>query len=457
MNQTTDTAEAPVAELVEETALALSKAFHNLLTVRRDEPSWMRHKREAAWEEFLRLPMPKPSDEAWRRTDIRSLDLKSFARGLEEKAPEEPMEGKPRGVALPLKVKPADQNAVVHASGSGVYVQLRDDLVRQGVILTDLDTAVRKHQDLVSQYYLSGKVVDGAKKFAALHGAFCSGGNFLYVPPNVEVEVPLQAVLSFRKGQVVDCSHTLVIADENSRVTFVEELTSRNGKAPGLHVGGLEVFVGSGAKVRFGHIQSWGGNVWNFAVHRAYLGRDAELKWVSGLWGGRTSKVFQEVELRERGGNAEMLGILLGRGQQHMDYETFQDHQAPDTRSDLLYKGTLTGRSRSVWRGMIRVAPGANGTDAYQVNNNLLLDRRARADSIPGLEIEANEVRCTHGATAGQVDADQLFYLQSRGIDAEVATRLIVEGFFEPVFQRIDLEAVERRLKRAVSKTFFDG
>lgn len=455
MNRPIDTAEAPAADVLEETAGAFSRAFDNMLLARRDEPSWMRQRRQAAWDEFCRLPMPKASDESWRRTDIRSLDLKSFARSLETMAPQEPLEAKPRGVALPLRVKAGERNAVVHTDGSGVYANLSEELARQGVILTDLDTAVREHQDLVSEYYLSGHVPEGARKFAALHAAFCSGGNFLYVPPNVVVDVPLQAVLSVRKGQVVDCSHTLVVAGENSRVTFIEEFVSRNGKAPGLHVGGLEVFVGPGAKVRFGHIQGWGTNVWNFAVHRACLGRDAELKWVSGLWGGRTSKVFQEVELRERGGVAEMLGVLLGQGQQHMDYETFQDHQAPDTKSDLLYKGTLTGRSRSVWRGMIRVAPMANGTDAYQVNNNLLLDRRARADSIPGLEIEANEVRCTHGATAGQVDAEQLFYLQSRGIDTELAKRLIVEGFFEPVFQRIDLESVERRLKAAISRTFF--
>jgi Fe-S cluster assembly protein SufD len=271
----------------------------------------------------------------------------------------------------------------------------------------------------------------------------------------VVVETPLQAINSYKKGQTVDSSHTLVIVGEGSHVTFVEEFASKNCKEPGLHVGGVEIFVGAGASVRFGHIQGWAPNVWNFSVHRAYLGRDSQLKWISGLWGSRTSKVFQEVELNERGAHAEMVGLLLGRGQQHLDYETFQDHQAPDTTSDLLYKGTLTERARSVWRGMIRVAPGANGTDAYQVNNNLMLDRRARADSIPGLEIEANEVRCTHGATAGQVDAEHLFYLQSRGIPDSVAQRLIVEGFFEPVFERIGIEPVERRLRKAVGEAFF--
>lgn len=455
MSQSTNTKKASGPSQLEEAPAALFDAYLRLAESRQDEPKWMHIKREAAWEEFSRLPMPKASDEAWRRTDIRSLDLSAFAQALGQGGPGEQLEGKPRGVALPIKVKPASQNFIVRSNGSGVHVHLAEELARQGVVFTDLNTAVREHQDLVSQYYLSGKVPEGSRKFAALHRAFCSGGTFLYVPPGVMVEAPLQAVVSYKKGQVVDSSHTLVIVGEGSQVTFIEELSSRNGQAPGLHVGGVEIFLGAGANVKFGHIQAWAPNVWNFAVHRAYLGRDSQLKWFSGLWGGGTSKVFQEVELKERGANAEMVGLLLGRGRQHLDYETFQDHQAPDTKSDLLYKGTLTERARSVWRGMIRVAPGANGTDAYQVNNNLLLDRRARADSIPGLEIEANEVRCTHGATAGQVDAEQLFYLQSRGIPARAAQQLIVEGFFEPVFERIDFEPVEQRLRKAVGEAFF--
>ncbi|MFQ6673107.1 MAG: Fe-S cluster assembly protein SufD, partial [Candidatus Tectimicrobiota bacterium] len=278
---------------------------------------------------------------------------------------------------------------------------------------------------------------------------FCTGGTFLYVPPGVVVDVPLQSLVHFRRGQVADSSHTLVVVGEQSQVTFIEELASSNG-GPGLHVGAVELFLDAGAQVRFGHVQAWGASVWNFALHRAHLGRDSQLQWISGLWGSRLSKVFQEVELQGRGGRAEMLGLLLGRGRQHLDYETFQDHQAPDCSSDLLYKGTFRGRARSVWRGMIRVAPGANGTDAYQINNNLLLDRRARADSIPGLEIEANEVRCTHGATAGQVDKEQLFYLKSRGVPSTVAQRIIVEGFFQQVFERIAVAPMERRLRKAL-------
>ncbi len=455
MSQTTDAIRASDDGGSGRAAWALAAAFENFIRLRQDEPSWMQLRRESAWEEFTRLPMPSAKDEAWRRTDIRSLDLESFAPVLGRREIERPVNAKPRGVPLPIRVKPNEQNFIVHANGSGVHVQLDEALARRGVVLTDLNTALRDHQDLIDQYFGRGRVPPGGDKFAALHTAFCSGGTFLYVPPGLEVDVPLQAVVRFRSGQVVDASHTLVIAGENSRVTFLEELASKNGQTQGLHVGGVELFVGAGSHVRFGHIQAWGQNVWNFAVHRAYMGRDSQLQWTSGIWGSRLSKVFQEVELQERGGQAEMLGLLLGRRRQHLDYETFQDHQAPDTTSDLLYKGTLSGRARSVWRGMIRVAPGANGTDAYQINNNLMLDRRARADSIPGLEIEANEVRCTHGATAGQLDAEQLFYLQSRGIPPALAQRLIVEGFFEPVFQRIGLEPMERRLRKVIVEAFF--
>jgi Fe-S cluster assembly protein SufD len=445
--KTPEAAEVQASGKVEE---AFSEAFGRLLGARRDEPAWMRRRREEAWEEFASLPMPTANDESWRRTDIRSLELEPFAGLLGERGSYAPVDAKPRGAALPIPRGRATENVVVHAGGASIYARMDEDLVRRGVIFTDLDTAARRHQDLLEPYYLNGKIPDGAKKFAALHGAFCTGGTFLYVPDGVVIDVPLQSVVHFRRGQVADSSHTLVVAGENSQVTFIEELASANGGGPGLHVGGIEIYLDAGANVRFGHIQAWGAGVCNFASHRACIGRDSHLQWVSGLWGSRLSKVFQEVELRDRGGRAEMLGLLLGRGRQHLDYETFQDHQAPDCTSDLLYKGTFTDRARSVWRGMIRVAPGANGTDAYQVNNNLLLDKRARADSIPGLEIEANEVRCTHAATAGQIDKEQLFYLQSRGVPAPVARQIVVEGFFEALFQRMEAEPIERRLRKAV-------
>ncbi len=442
--------ENPDSPEEDKTAEAFPEAFKNVLAARRDEPAWMRQRREAAWEDFARLPMPTTNEESWRRTDIRSLDLEPFALALSQKVPEEYLDAKPRGVVLPITRGPYTENLVVHADGTAVHVRLSEELASQGVIFTDLNTAVRQHSDLLKAYYLTGKVPEGARKFAALHGAFCTGGTFLYVPPGMVVDVPLQAVVHFRSGQVADSSHTLVVAGENSQFTFLEELSSKNGGSPGFHVGAVDIFVGSGANVRFGHIQAWGGSVWNFAVHRACLGRDSQLQWISGIWGSRLSKVHHEVELQDQGGRAEMLALLLGRGRQHLDYETFQDHQAPNCTSDLLYKGTFMDRARSVWRGMIRVAIGANGTDAYQVNNNLLLDRRARADSIPGLQIEANEVRCTHAATAGQIDKEQLFYLKSRGVPAPVAQRIIVEGFFEQVLQRIAAEPIERRLRKAV-------
>jgi Fe-S cluster assembly protein SufD len=396
--------------------------------------------------------MPSAQDESWRRTDIRALDLGAFASGFSALGPKKVLSARPKGVGPPLRSPQAAQNILIHFNGSGLYRQLSGELASQGVIFTDLATALRRHPDLLEPYMLRSSTPRGARKFASLHGALLGGGTFLYVPQGVEVEVPLQAVTYYGGRPVADSSHTLVVVEAEARVTFVERFVSANGASQGLHVGGLEVFLGPGARLGLGHIQAWGPGVWNFALHKAHLSRDSELRWVSGLWGSRLSKVFQEVELCQRGARAEMLGVIVARGRQHLDYETFQDHQAPDCTSDLLYKGTLMGRSRSVWRGMIRVAPGANGTDAYQVNNNLLLDRRARADSIPGLEIEANEVRCTHGATAGQIDREQLFYLQSRGLPLAEARKLIVEGFFEPVYQRVGQAALERYLKRTVER-----
>jgi Fe-S cluster assembly protein SufD len=198
-------------------------------------------------------------------------------------------------------------------------------------------------------------------------------------------------------------------------------------------------------------LQNWGSGVWSFSHERALLARDARLRWTVAGLGSRLSKVNQEVVLEGQGADAEVNGVLFTDGAQHLSYHTRQHHQAPHTHSDLLYKGVLEDRSRIVWRGMIRVDPDAQKTDAYQRNDNLVLSRNARADSIPGLEIEADDVRCTHGATAGRVDDDQVFYSMCRGLSRDEAVHMIVEGFFRGVYDRIGLESVAEGLDRAVA------
>ena len=269
--------------------------------------------------------------------------------------------------------------------------------------------------------------------------AFWAGGALLYVPKGVKIEAPLFSLIGLAGDGRVDLSHTLVVLEEGAEATLVREMAGREGgQQPSLHVGAVEVFLAQNARLRLVNIQNWDETTWHFSRERAFVGRDASLQWTIGALGSRLSKVNQEVALTGPGASAQVNGVMFTSGRQHLAYFTRQDHIAPHTTSDLLYRGGLKDRSRIVWKGMIRVEREAQRTDAYQKNDNLVLSESARADSIPGLEIEANDVRCTHGATAGRVDEDMIFYAQARGIPREAAIRLIVEGFFADVYDRID-------------------
>ena len=241
--------------------------------------------------------------------------------------------------------------------------------------------------------------------------------------------------------------------EEGAEATLVRETSGQAAvaSARGCTSGALEVFLAQGARLRLVNIQNWDEATWHFSRERAIVGRDASLQWTVGGLGSRLAKVNQEVALAGQGAKAQVNGVMFTTGRQHLAYFTRQDHIAPHTTSDLLYKAGLKDKSRIVWKGMIRVEKDAQRTDAYQKNDNLVLSNSARADSIPGLEIEANDVRCTHGATAGRVDEEMIFYAQARGIPSETAIRLIVEGFFANVYDRITIEPVRETLRQAVA------
>jgi Fe-S cluster assembly protein SufD len=243
----------------------------------------------------------------------------------------------------------------------------------------------------------------------------------------------------------------LVWVDEGASLTYVHEAASPTETAgQSMHSGIVEIRVSSGANLHFVELQSWGEHIWNFSHERARIERDGTLDWVFGAIGSHLTKNFSEIDLVGQGATGRMSGFYFTDGDQHLDHDTQQNHLAPNTTSDLLFKGALRDESHSVWQGMIYVAPGAQKTDGYQANRNLVLSPHARADSIPGLEILADDVRCTHGATVGKIDQDQVFYLRSRGIPYREAERLIVEGFFEPIMQRIPFEGVRARFQDAI-------
>jgi Fe-S cluster assembly protein SufD len=401
--------------------------------------------RQRAWEAYNRFPMPSMTEDAWRRTDLRQMPSSSFL--LPVNGAFHDLSPVPKDLLQSL----ADERhagQIVLLPGGG-RASLDPDLVRKGVVFTRFRSAELEHPKLVSR--MAGQIVHAEEgKFAALAAAFAQDGVFLYVPKGVIIEQPLHSLLWGPGESLAHFSHIIVYVDEGASVTYLHEAASPEERNASLHAGLLEIQVAEGASLRFVELQSWGRHVWNFSHERIQVGRDAKLDWIFGAIGSHLTKNFSELDLTGSGATGRMSGFYFADGEQHLDHDTQQNHLAPHTTSDLLYKGALKGHSRSVWQGMIYVAPGADKTDGYQANRNLVLSSDARADSIPGLEILADDVRCTHGATVGKLESEPLFYLQSRGIQKNEAERLMVEGFFDPIMQRIPFEGVRERFQQAI-------
>jgi Fe-S cluster assembly protein SufD len=368
------------------------------------EPAWLAGRRSQARDRYSSLPFPTNRDEAWRYTNLRGFDPDAFT------------------TQAPL-------------------VTLTEAELPDGVVFTSLAEAVADRPELVERHY--GTVVSDDEKFAAGNAAEWADGVLLHVPAGVEVEVPLRATIELPAAGAAAFHRTLVVLEAGARATFAEDYSS---SAPGYVNTVVELIVCDGARLEYVTTQKHHSETRQFGTHRATVGRDAEVDWVVLGLGGTRAKSRIESYLADQGANVKVTGAYFLTGSEHADYDTTQEHAAPNTSSDLFFKGVLDDRSRAVWRGVIRVDKGAQKTDAYQENRNLLLSRDAHADSIPGLEIEANDVRCTHGATIGQIDRLQLFYLMSRGLDREQAERLIVRGFFQPILDRIGSDEVRESL-----------
>jgi Fe-S cluster assembly protein SufD len=402
--------------------------------------------RQRAWEIYASLPLPSPKDEPWRRTDLRGLQAGAFHL--------------PEGGASVADLPPAPAELLQPLAGEqhggqivllpgDIQAQLDPQLAAKGVIFTDYATALRERPELVAK--ILGKIVRPEEgKFASLAAAFAQRGVFVYIPRGLQVAEPLHSILWGPGVNLAYFSHLLVYLEEGASLTYVHEASSPTENGQTLHAGVVEIYVGPAASLRFVELQSWGESVWNFSHERAHVDRDGNLDWIFGALGSHLTKNFSELNLVGEGATGRMSGFYFTDGDQHLDHDTQQNHFAAHTTSDLLFKGALKDKSRSVWQGMIYVAPGAQKTDGYQANRNLVLSSAARADSIPGLEILADDVRCTHGATVGKIDAEQVFYLRSRGLSYADAERLIVEGFFDPIMQRISFEGVRSRFQQAI-------
>jgi Fe-S cluster assembly protein SufD len=409
-----------------------------------DIPGILGEYRTKAWAEFEKIPYPTTKDEPWRRTDLRRLDGSLTLPKEEAYLDLQPI---PERLLTPLV---GDQHGgQITLLPGGIKVELNDEIAQKGVIFTDLESAARDFPVQLTKAL--GQIVKPEEgKFAALTAALAKNGVFVYVPRGVQVEQPLHSVLWGPGEGLAHFSHLIVWLEEGASLTYVHEAASPDEGSQTLHGGIVEIYVGAGASLRFVELQSLGCNVWNFTHERARVERDGNLDWIFGAIGSKVTKNFSDLDLVGQGSTGRMSGFYFTDGDQHLDHDTQQNHMAPHTTSDLLFKGALKGHSRSVWQGMIYVAPGAQQTDGYQANRNLVLSENARADSIPGLEILADDVRCTHGATVGKIDPDLVFYLQSRGIPAEEAERLVVEGFFDPIMQRIPFDGVRDRFQQAI-------
>jgi Fe-S cluster assembly protein SufD len=411
----------------------------------------MLEKRYQGWFHYDTMNPP-----LWRRTDMRKVKWAEFLPYAPRQAPVSDLAALPPKMHEALAIYGQRSGLLVQRDSAGVYRDLSDELQAQGVIWTDMTTAVEEHGDLVKPYLMSDAVPVSQDRYTALHAAFWSGGAFLYVPRGVSVELPFVSVLWQEMPQLAVFPHTLLVAEAGSSVTLVSELLSMGCEAcPDTYHGGVtEIYVGENARVRFVNAQDFGRHMIDLRSQTALLERDSHLEWLSVTLGGKLSRSSQHSILKGPGAEALVTGLYLPDGKQHMAMDTLQDHVAGNCLSDLLYQGALLDKSRSVYEGTIRAWPGAQKTNAYQSNRNLLLSKAARADSMPKLEIEANDLRCTHGATVSHVDEAQVFYLMSRGIPRREAIQLIVSGFFRPALDRLppSLEGLRDRLLGEVSE-----
>ncbi len=418
----------------------------------KQEPTWLRDARLQAWDIYESLPMPGRTDEEWRRTDFRGLKwghLHPFSpNGHQEPSLEKLLSGfENNGVSDHA----AQAGIIVQKDAATAWFEVDEELAAKGVVFCDLDTAAREHEALFRQYFMTKAVPVDFGKFEALHAALWQSGSFLYVPKGVSIDKPFRVFTTSSHPANSVFAHTLVVLEDGAEAFLVDAYGSETFEGQSFASGVVELILNKASKLRYVQMQDWGRDVWNFMTERATLQGDATLNSLHVTLGSRFSKNSIGSHLQGEDSLAEMLGISFADGDQFFDHHTWQLHESPYATSDLEFKSALKERARTVYSGLIKVHEGAQKTDAYQQNRNLLLSREARADSIPNLEIAANDVRCTHGATISQVVPEHVFYLQARGIPYTEAQKLIVEGFFRPVIDRIPVEEIQGFLEAAIA------
>jgi len=415
----------------------------------REFPDWFRDQQRAAWKQFESLPNPTRKDQAWRFANVGLLDLSPFKYGgiVAEKE---------RAIILEQSRGLEEVAGRMIFAGDELIERdvISEQLKKRGVIFQSLERAMVEHADLFRKHFMSQPAKLGSAKFAALHQALVSSGTFLYVPRGVEIELPIEIFHWLNDENASAFPHLLLVTDELAKVTVIEHFRSVNEHVPGFACGVNDLVAGPGAKVTYVCAQNWADNVIALQMNSTTVDHDASAMSLNLHVGSRYSRFESLSRLIGEGGRSDLLAVAVAKHQQEFDARTLQDHVSSHTASDLLYKNALDDRARTIFGGLIRVEPHAHFTDAYQKVRNLLLSDDAEANSMPGLEILADNVRCTHGATSGQIDKDELFYLRTRGIPVPVAQRLIVTGFLDEVVQRLDHPAIAEHLHRLIEEKF---
>jgi Fe-S cluster assembly protein SufD len=411
------------------------------------EPQWLTERRRRGAKLAGELELPSQKAKGWEFTDLTELDLDSFP--APDGADPEAADRAPALVTAPegsARIRQVDALALDAAAGAP------DEAPGTGPgtepVVLPLESAVERYPDLLAAHL--GSVVPADDPFVARNEAAWRGGAFVYVPRGARLEAPVAlSAVQASPGAALNW-RTLIVLDEGAQAEVWEQYLSAPAAEDGLFNGVVEIVVGDGASLRYVCGQGLAPSSWVFASQRAELGRDSSLEWVALGFGSAHGKVRMETKLAGRGASAKVTGVYAGAGRQHLDYDTTQEHAEPNTTSDLAFRGVLGDRATAVWRGMIRVDPGAQQTDAFQESRNLLLSTRAHADAIPGLEIEANDVRCTHAAAVAQVDREQLYYLRAHGLDEASATRLIIDGFLQALVERASEGPIRQALSGAL-------
>jgi Fe-S cluster assembly protein SufD len=440
-----------------------AEAFAAHLAAQSTSPAWWLERKRAAYEKFAALPMPRRTDEAWRFSKIAGLTLDGFAPpgadGVSGKAGTVNLasaaEARAHATAIPFKPSAAYAAQLYFRNNRpAVRQDLSAEACAKGVIVSTLSEALQTHSEILRSHFMAQPQKLGSEKFAALHAAFVEDGAFILIPRGVELDEPIFVVHVADGDGAAVFPHTLVVAEENSKATIVDFFVSSGAGLRQLAVGANDLYAGHGARLTYAGVQNWSRSALSLQLNSTVVRRDARVQSVNVHLGAGQARHESLSQLQAPGAFSEMLAMTIAEGTQEFDQRTLQLHQAPNTKSDLLYKNALLDTARTIFSGLIIVDPDAQKTDAYQSNRNLMLSDDAEANSLPGLEIQANDVRCTHGATTSRIDPEQEFYLLTRGIAPEQAHQLLIFGFFEEVLNRLESDSLHAALRELIATKF---